>query len=68
MSPAESSALLQWFVDHFATSDSHPDGSVLGGIVYEMFGLQDAFGQVMVRNLKVGTPTLTLFSRDVTWM
>ncbi|KAF7361400.1 Leucine carboxyl methyltransferase 1 [Mycena sanguinolenta] len=48
MSPAESSAVLQWFRDYFS-----PDGSgVLGSIVYEMFRLQDSFGRVMVQNLK----------------
>ncbi|KAJ7666889.1 S-adenosyl-L-methionine-dependent methyltransferase [Mycena polygramma] len=48
MSPAASSALLQWFRDYFS-----PEGSaVLGSIVYEMFRLQDAFGRVMVDNLK----------------
>ncbi|KAJ7119623.1 leucine carboxyl methyltransferase [Mycena epipterygia] len=48
MSPAASSALLQWFVDYFSPSGS----GVLGSIVYEMFRLQDPFGRVMVENLK----------------
>jgi len=51
MSPAASSKLLKWFVDHFSTPQSTP-GSILGCIVYEMFGLNDSFGQVMVNNLK----------------
>jgi len=51
MSPAHSSALLRWFVDYF----SKP-GVALGSIVYEMFGLEDAFGRVMLNNLKVHRP------------
>ncbi|KAF8558868.1 leucine carboxyl methyltransferase [Imleria badia] len=47
MSPESSSALIDWFVNH-----STHDGSILGAIVYEMFGLQDAFGQVMLNNLQ----------------
>jgi hypothetical protein len=60
MSPAASSAVLQWFLDYFS-----PDGSgVLGSIVYEMFRLQDSFGRVMVDNLKVRCFTgRFLFSR-----
>ncbi|KAG6839561.1 hypothetical protein C0991_001512 [Blastosporella zonata] len=45
MEPAASSALLRWFVEYFA-------GTPLGGVVYEMFNVEDAFGKVMVRNLK----------------
>ena len=53
MSPEASSTLIQWFVDYFR-SDSHTsDPRILGALVYEMFGLQDSFGQVMVRNLRV---------------
>ena len=48
MSPSHSSALLQWFVNYFSK-----DMPGLGSIVYEMFGLDDAFGRVMVNNLKV---------------
>ncbi|KAJ7911593.1 S-adenosyl-L-methionine-dependent methyltransferase [Mycena leptocephala] len=48
MSPAASSAVLQWFLDYFSSNGS----GVLGSIVYEMFRLQDSFGRVMVDNLK----------------
>lgn len=50
ISPESSAALFEWFVNRFAAAR---DGSVLGTIVYEMFGLQDAFGQVMLHNLRV---------------
>ncbi|KAJ7152988.1 S-adenosyl-L-methionine-dependent methyltransferase [Mycena filopes] len=42
-----SSAVLEWFRDYFAQGSA-----VLGSIVYEMFGLQDSFGRVMVANLQ----------------
>lgn len=48
MEPAVSEGILQWFIDYFS-----PEKTPLGGIVYEMFGLGDAFGKVMVSNLKV---------------
>jgi [phosphatase 2A protein]-leucine-carboxy methyltransferase len=51
MAPEASSALIQWFVDYF--SNDNQEGAVLGGIVYEMFGLNDPFGRVMLNNLKV---------------
>lgn len=54
MSPAQSSALLRWFASYFSSPE---DGTALGSIVYEMFGLQDAFGRVMVNNLKVHRPS-----------
>lgn len=47
LTPEVSQALIQWFVDYFASS------SILGAVVYEMFGLNDPFGTVMVENLKV---------------
>ncbi|KAF9647736.1 S-adenosyl-L-methionine-dependent methyltransferase [Thelephora ganbajun] len=47
VAPEASRAFIQWFVDYFASS------SVLGAVVYEMFGLNDPFGAVMVENLKV---------------
>lgn len=47
MSPGSSSALTSFFANYF--SESAP----LAGIVYEMFGLEDAFGRVMKNNLKV---------------
>ncbi|KDQ52823.1 hypothetical protein JAAARDRAFT_137977 [Jaapia argillacea MUCL 33604] len=51
MSPTSSQALLRWFVDYFS-SRSEAGASVLGGVVYEMFGLGDPFGKVMLQNLK----------------
>ena len=47
MQPSESSAIVSWFTDRFRGS------APLGGIVYEMFGLNDPFGRVMKNNLKV---------------
>ena len=47
VSSEASTALIQWFVDYFASS------SIVGTVVYEMFGLNDSFGAVMVENLKV---------------
>jgi [phosphatase 2A protein]-leucine-carboxy methyltransferase len=49
MDPAASNALIRWFVDYFAAAP----GGLLGGVVYEMFKLNDAFGRVMLNNLKV---------------
>ena len=58
MNPAASNALIRWFVDYFSTA---PGGGLLGGVVYEMFKLNDPFGRVMLNNLKVrcGLSTLT---------
>lgn len=61
MSSEASSALIQWFVDHFSPSSDTPSSSILGAIVYEMFGLEDAFGQVMKNNLRASSP-ITLHS------
>ncbi|KAF8648537.1 hypothetical protein AX16_006241 [Volvariella volvacea WC 439] len=54
MSPAASSAILEWFVNYFSEQASKdPDSeAILGGVVYEMFQLGDAFGKIMVNNLK----------------
>jgi len=49
MTPAQSFSLVQWFVDHFSQGGRR---TMLGGIVYEMFGLSDSFGKVMLANLK----------------
>ena len=50
MTPEASDAVIQWFIDYFSSATN---ASVLGGIVYEMFGLRDSFGKVMLNNLKV---------------
>lgn len=47
MQPSASSALLSWFAETFQNK------APLGILVYEMFGLNDSFGQVMKANLKV---------------
>lgn len=47
MQPSASSAVISWFSDLFRTK------APLGVIVYEMFGLNDSFGQVMKSNLRV---------------
>ncbi|KAJ3785969.1 leucine carboxyl methyltransferase [Lentinula aff. detonsa] len=54
MSSRESNTLLHWFHAYFS---SHGDG-ILGAIVYEMFGLGDSFGRVMVSNLKTRNVSL----------
>ena len=54
MDPAASNALIRWFVDYFAAAP----GGLLGGVVYEMFKLNDAFGRVMLNNLKVRSAPL----------
>ncbi|KAI1791222.1 leucine carboxyl methyltransferase [Ganoderma leucocontextum] len=57
MRPEASNATLQWFTSYFS---AFPEGAhgILGCIVYEMFALEDAFGKVMVNNLKVRNVTL----------
>ncbi|KAJ3760683.1 S-adenosyl-L-methionine-dependent methyltransferase [Lentinula raphanica] len=54
MSPQESNTLLRWFHTYFASQN---DGR-LGAIVYEMFGLGDSFGRVMVSNLRTRNVSL----------
>lgn len=56
MPPAASTSLVNWFVDYLEPS------SPLGAIVYEMFGLDDAFGRMMLSNLKKVCPSITLIS------
>ncbi|KAH7909366.1 S-adenosyl-L-methionine-dependent methyltransferase [Hygrophoropsis aurantiaca] len=65
MTPNASAAVIQWFVDYFecaastqGTSGASDRPGILGGIVYEMFGLGDAFGQVMMNNLRARNVTL----------
>lgn len=59
MSSAASAAVIQWFVDYFSTPSSSDGGcGVLGGIVYEMFGLEDSFGRVMKANLQARNVSL----------
>lgn len=50
VSPQASGGIFDWFTRAF--SETVP----IGAIVYEMFGLEDAFGKVMKNNLKVRTP------------
>lgn len=49
MQPSASSAVISWFTNMLK------DKAPLGVLVYEMFGLDDSFGQVMKANLKVDT-------------
>lgn len=49
IAPSASSHLLDWFIKFIQRS---PTG-VLGCVVYEMFGLNDSFGRVMINNLRV---------------
>ncbi|KAG1737885.1 S-adenosyl-L-methionine-dependent methyltransferase [Suillus paluster] len=58
MSPEASSTLIQWFVDFFSPSAQTPLTGTLGATVYEMFGLEDAFGQVMMNNLRARNVSL----------
>ena len=53
MSPESSNMILKWFTDFFSSPAAEESRSVLGCIIYEMFALQDAFGKVMVKNLRV---------------
>jgi [phosphatase 2A protein]-leucine-carboxy methyltransferase len=57
MAPSASSRLLEWFKEYFSqTSGADGSDGVLGCVVYEMFGLTDQFGLVMINNLKVCHP------------
>jgi len=52
-----SSRLLQWFIKYFSANNgevTRPIGP-LGCIIYEMFGLNDSFGKVMLTNLQVSS-------------
>jgi len=42
-----STALLEWFRDYFQSK------APLGCVIYEMFGLGDQFGKVLIDNLQV---------------
>ena len=53
MTPASSNGILRWFTGYFSSPSAKESRSVLGCIVYEMFALEDAFGKVMVNNLRV---------------
>ena len=55
MTPEASDVLIKWFIDYFSSTPN----AVLGGLVYEMFGLEDSFGKVMLNNLRV-IPTCSL--------
>ena len=57
MHPSASDALIRWFADYCTGPVPSPStAAALGCIVYEMFGLTDAFGRVMLTNLRVSTP------------
>ncbi|KJA28888.1 hypothetical protein HYPSUDRAFT_1082946 [Hypholoma sublateritium FD-334 SS-4] len=60
MSSSSSLRLLEWFVNLSKRSEN----GVLGCVIYEMFGLGDAFGRVMIENLKernISLPGAELF-------
>ena len=63
MHPSASDALIRWFADYCTgpspspSTGSNPNTGALGCIVYEMFGLTDAFGRVMLNNLRVSAYT-----------
>lgn len=55
-----SSRLLRWFVNYFSANDDGEAAQAngpLGCIIYEMFGLDDPFGRVMLNNLRVSICT-----------
>jgi [phosphatase 2A protein]-leucine-carboxy methyltransferase len=56
MTSEVSSRLLRWFVDYLSAGDDKDAAKAsgpLGCIIYEMFGLNDSFGRVMLNNLQV---------------
>ncbi|KAF8070720.1 S-adenosyl-L-methionine-dependent methyltransferase [Lyophyllum atratum] len=53
MEPSSSDAILRWFIDYFS-----PEKTPIGAMVYEMFALGDAFGKVMINNLKLRNVSL----------
>ena len=58
MHPSASDALIRWFADYCTGPVPSPStAAALGCIVYEMFGLTDAFGRVMLNNLRVSAYT-----------
>jgi len=67
MTVETSSRLLQWFIKYFSTGNdevTRPIGP-FGCIIYEMFGLNDSFGKVMLTNLQVSKCALQLTIRDI---
>ncbi|KAJ3572114.1 hypothetical protein NP233_g3295 [Leucocoprinus birnbaumii] len=62
MTVEASSRLLRWFVDYFSANNGDEDAAKskgpLGCIVYEMFGLNDSFGRVMLNNLRARNVSL----------
>jgi len=52
-----SSRLLQWFIKYFSTGSDEVPRPIgpLGCIIYEMFGLNDSFGKMMLTNLQVSS-------------
>ncbi|KAF9446526.1 LCM-domain-containing protein [Macrolepiota fuliginosa MF-IS2] len=56
-----SSRLLRWFVNYFSAEgevEAAQANGPLGCIIYEMFGLDDSFGRVMLSNLRARNVTL----------
>ena len=57
MTVETSSRLLQWFINHFSTGNDKATTPIgpLGCVIYEMFGLNDSFGKVMLTNLQASS-------------